>query len=250
MSEVEQATAADVVPSTAGSTASLPMRLWKVGAALTAVVLFAVLAREAGQYVPAVAQWVNELGFWGPLAFIAAYASAVVAFVPGVLLTLAGGAIFDLARGTLYVFIAAVVGSTLAFLISRYLARGFVERRIRENERFAAIDQAIGAQGLRIVFLLRLSPAFPFSFLNYALGLTSVRLRDYLIASVGMLPATVLYVYYGKLVGDVAALASGVAVERDASYYVVLGIGLVATIAVTALVTRIARKALKEATGQ
>ena len=145
-------------------------------------------------------------------------------------------------------FIAAVLGSTLAFLISRYLARGLVERRIRDNARFASLDRAIGENGLRIMFLLRLSPAFPFSFLNYALGLTSVRLRDFLLASFGMLPGTVLYVYYGKLIGDVAAIASGVAVERGASYYVLLGVGLVATIAVTAIVTRIARKALQEAT--
>jgi len=221
-----------------------------MGIALVAVGALVLIARQAGQYVPALAQWVEGLGFWGPAGFIAGYAGAVVAFVPGALLTLAGGAIFDLGWGTLYVFIAAVIGSTLAFLISRYVARGLVEERIRANPRFVSLDRAIGEQGLRIVFLLRLSPAFPFSFLNYALGLTSVRLRDFLIASVGMLPGTVLYVYYGKLVGDVAALASGAAPERDASYYVVLGIGLVATIAVTAIVARIAKRALLEATEQ
>jgi uncharacterized membrane protein YdjX (TVP38/TMEM64 family) len=97
------------------------------------------------------------------------------------------------------------------------------------------------------MFLLRLSPAFPFSFMNYALGLTGIRFRDYLLASVGMLPGTVLYVYYGKLAGDVAALASGVAPERDAGYYAVLALGLAATVAVTALVARIASRTLREA---
>jgi uncharacterized membrane protein YdjX (TVP38/TMEM64 family) len=206
-----------------------------------------LLARQAGQYVPAVAEWVDGLGFWGPLAFVLAYAVAVVAVVPGVLLTLAGGAIFDLFWGTIYVFIAAVLGSGAAFLVSRYVARGAVERRLGQNERFAALDRAIGEQGLKIVFLLRLSPAFPFSFMNYALGLTRISFRDYVLASAGMLPGTILYVYYGKLAGDVAALASGVAPERDTSYYVVLAIGLAATIAVTALVTRVARRALAEA---
>ena len=143
--------------------------------------------------------------------------------------------------------VAAVIGSTAAFLVSRYLARGVVERHLGDNERFRALDRAIGEQGLKIVFLLRLSPAFPFSFMNYAIGLTRISLRDYVISSVGMIPGPILYVYYGKLVGDVAALAGGVAPERGTSYYVVLGVGLVATIAVTALVTRIARKALQEA---
>lgn len=213
-------------------------------ALLTGLVL---LARQAGQYIPAVAQWVDGLGAWGPAAFIVLYAAAVVAFVPGALLTLAGGAIFDLFWGTIYVFIAAVLGSSGAFLVSRYLARGVVESRFGHNQRFASLDRAIGEQGLKIMFLIRLSPAFPFSFLNYAIGLTRISFRDYVLASAGMLPGTVLYVYYGKLLGDVAALASGVAPERDSSYYVLLGVGLAATLAVTALVTRIARRALAEA---
>ena len=212
------------------------------------VAALVVLARYTGQYIPALATWVEQQGAWGPAAFIAVYAGAVLAFVPGALLTLAGGAIFDLFWGTIYVFIAAVLGSSGAFLVARYLARGAVERRLAGNQRFAAIDDAIGEQGLKIMFLLRLSPAFPFSLMNYAIGLTRIRFRDYLLASFGMLPGTVLYVYYGKLVGDVAALSSGAAPERGASYYAWLGLGLAATVAVTVIVTRIARRALREAT--
>ncbi len=234
-------------PAPAAGARSWTVRARQIAIALGALALLIVLAREAGHYLPALAQWVEELGVWGPLAFIVAYAAAVVAFVPGVLLTLAGGAIFDLGWGTLYVFTAAVLGSSAAFLISRYLARGLVERRFSKSPRFAALDRAIGDQGLKIMFLLRLSPAFPFSFMNYAIGLTGIRFRDYLLASVGMLPGTVLYVYYGKLVGDVAALASGVAPERDAGYYAVLALGLAATVAVTALVARTASRALREA---
>ena len=101
-------------------------------------------------------------------------------------------------------------------------------------------------QGRRLVFLLRLSPVFPFNLLNYALGLTRVSLGDYLIASIGMLPATLLYVYYGKVLGDVAAAAGGAAPERDAAYYVLVALGLAATLAVTVIITRIARRALSE----
>src|SRR6185295_13509280 len=99
------------------------------------------------------------------------------------------------------------------------------------NPKFAAIDRAVGAQGRKIVFLLRLSPVFPFNLLNYLLGLTQVRFGDYIIASVGMLPATVLFVYYGKLAGDVAALAGGAAPAKGAGYYAILVVGLLATIA-------------------
>jgi uncharacterized membrane protein YdjX (TVP38/TMEM64 family) len=214
------------------------------------VLALVALGRRAGGYVPQFAQWVDSLGFWGPLVFILGYAAAAVAFVPASLLTLAAGAIFGIGRGVGYVFIAAVLGSAAAFLVSRYLARDAIEQRVARNPRFAAIDRAVGAQGRKIVFLLRLSPVFPFNLLNYGLGLTRVRFRDYLMASVGMLPGTFLYVYYGKLAGDVAALAGGAGAQKDARYYTVLGIGLVATVIVTTLVTRIARRALREATGE
>ena len=209
-----------------------------------------VLGREAGAWLPRFAAWVDRLGVWGPVVFIAGYVVAVIAFAPGSLLTLAAGAIFGLAHGAVYVFVAATLGASLAFLIARHLARGAIERRLAGNARFAAIDRAVEAEGRRIVFLLRLSPAFPFNLLNYALGLTGVRFVDYLLASVGMIPGTLLYVYYGKLVGDVAALAGGEPVEKGPAYYVVLGLGLLATVGVTALVTRAARRALREATGE
>ncbi len=240
---MDTSTSAPLEPTAPGAS---PWAKIAVGVvALAAVVL---LGRAAGGYVQAFAEWVDGLGAWGPAAFIAGYALAVAAFVPASLLTLAGGAIFGVAQGTAYVFAAAVAGSTLAFLISRYLARAAIERRLAGNDKFAAIDRAVRDQGRRIVFLLRLSPAFPFNLLNYALGLTSVRFADYLAASVGMLPGTLLYVYSGKAIGDVAAIAGGAARERGASDFALLAVGLLATAVVTALVTRIARRALAEAT--
>jgi uncharacterized membrane protein YdjX (TVP38/TMEM64 family) len=224
--------------------------LTRIALIAVGVVVLLLLGRAAGRYIPQFAQWVHDLGVWGPIVFIIGYAVATVAFVPGSLLTLAAGAIFGLAAGVVYVFVAATVGSAAAFLVSRYLARSAIERRLASNAKFAAIDRAVGAQGRKIVFLLRLSPVFPFNLLNYGLGLTQVRFADYLVASVGMLPGTVLYVYYGKLAGDVAALAGGAAPEKGTGYYAVLFLGLAATIAVTTVVTRTARRALKEATGE
>jgi len=224
--------------------------LGRIGLGIAAVVALIMLGRQVGAYVPQFAIWVDRLGIWGPIVFIVGYAAATVAFVPGSILTLAAGAVFGLGKGVLYVFVAAVLGSSAAFLVSRHLARAVIEQRLAGNARFAAIDRAVSAQGRKIVFLLRLSPVFPFNLLNYALGLTNVRFVDYLVASVGMIPGTLVYVYYGKLAGDVAALAGGAAVQKGAAYYAVLVLGLTATVLVTALVTRTARRALRGVTGE
>lgn len=220
----------------------------RAAAAVAALVILYLVGRELGGHVPRFARWVDALGVWGPLVFIAGYAVATVAFIPGSLLTLAAGAIFGIGEGMLYVFVGATLGATGAFLVGRYVARSWVEQRLAGNRRFAAMDRAVRGEGLKIVTLLRLSPIFPFNLLNYGLGLTDVRLRDYVLACFGMLPGTFLYVYYGKLAGDVAAVAAGAAPERGAGYWVVLGIGLVATVAVTTVVTRTAQRALREAT--
>jgi uncharacterized membrane protein YdjX (TVP38/TMEM64 family) len=220
-----------------------------VAGAIGLVALIA-LGRFAGGYIQPFAQWVDGLGFWGPAVFVFGYVIAVVAFVPASLLTLGAGAIFGIVDGVIYVFVAATVGSCLAFLVSRYLARSAVEKKLEGKPKFSAIDRAVAAEGLKIVFLLRLTPAVPFNLLNYTLGLTRVRFADYAIASVGMLPGTLLYVYSGKLAGDVATLAGNPAVARGWGYYSLLALGLAATLAVTMVVTRSARRALAEATGE
>jgi uncharacterized membrane protein YdjX (TVP38/TMEM64 family) len=218
--------------------------VWVV-VALVAGLALLLLGRQLGGYVVGFAEWVEGLGGWGPLAFILGYAVATVAFVPGSLLTLASGAVFGLLSGALYVLVGAVLGSSMAFLIARYLARGRVEQRIAADPRFSAIDQAIGREGRKIVFLLRLSPVFPYNLLNYALGVTRVRFVDYLIASLGMVPGIFLYVYTGRVVGDVAAIAAGVGLDRGTGDYLLLIAGFVATVLVTWYVTRLARRALR-----
>ncbi len=215
---------------------------------LAAVLTLLLLGRRAAALIPEFAAWVNGLGAWGPVVFIAGYVVATVAFVPGSLLTLAAGAVFGIPKGVALVFVGASLGASAAFLVARYVARGSVERKLAGNAKFAAIDRAIAGEGRKIVTLLRLSPVFPFNLLNYGLGLTQVRFTDYLLAMIGLLPGTILYVYSGKLVGDVAALAGGGAPPKGWGYYVVLSLGLLATIAVTVVVTRAARRALNEVT--
>ncbi len=225
------------------------LRLLAFGAAALALVVLARvsgLGQVAADALQSLLRWVPTLGPWGPIAFIAGYVLACVAFVPGSVLTLAAGAIFGLGPGIVYVFIAASLGACAAFGLARSVARGAVERRLAGDPRFAAIDRAVAAEGRKIVFLLRMSPVFPFALLNYALGLTSVRFVDYAIACLGMLPGTVLYVYLGSLAGDAAGRDSGTASTLE---WVGKGVGLVVTVIVTAYITRTARRALRAATG-
>lgn len=224
-------------------------KIVKIAFGLLALAAIIYFGPQLGQNFLAFAQWVESQGNWGPVVFVFGYAAAAVAFAPASILTLLGGAIFGLGWGTFWVFCGSTLGSATAFLIARYLARATIEKKIHGNRKFAAIDKAVGEQGFKIVFLLRLTPVFPFSLGNYALGLTGVKIRDYLLAAFGTIPGTFLYVYYGKVIGDVAALASGKAsIEQGAERWIFVVLGLVATIAVTAVVTRIAMKALRQST--
>lgn len=184
--------------------------------------------------------WISGLGAAGYAAFYAIYVVAALLFVPGSALTIAAGFLFGLARGTAIVSAAATTAAGLAFLIARHAARGAVEARARKDPRFASIDEAIGQRGWKIVALLRLSPAVPFSIGNYFYGLTAIRFWPYLLTSwLAMLPGAVLYVYLGAA-GKAAARGEG----RTGLENAYLAVGLAATVAVTVYLTRVARRAL------
>lgn len=221
------------------------MRRWlTVGAALaTVIAVLLLLSRFAAEPLRDFAEWVEGLGPFAPVVFIAGYIIATVAFVPGLILTLAAGAIFGLLYGTIYVFIGATLGSTAAFLVARYLARPVVEKRLAGNERFQRIDRVIESEGGKMVVLMRLSPLLPFNALNYALGISKVGFLPYVLGSVGMIPGTLLYVYYGKVAGDLATLGGG-GIRRGPEYYLVLLLGLAATAAVAVIGARASRRAL------
>ena len=186
------------------------------------------------------------LGMWGPVIFIVIYILACVLFIPGAILTLGAGFIFGVVKGTIIVSVASTLGAASAFLVGRHLAREWVAKKIEENEKFKAVDEAVAREGWKIVGLVRLSPIFPFNLLNYSFGLTRVSLRDYFFASwIGMFPGTVMYVYLGSLAGDLAALGAGRQSRTPAEWAMYI-VGLLATVAVTVYVTRIARKALEK----
>ena len=212
-----------------------------------AVLLIAVSAAWSflplGEWIKSFTGWVEKLGPLGVVVFVAIYAVATVLFVPGSLLTIAAGLVFGLLIGSLAASAGSIIGASCAFLIGRYFTRGRIEAMASRDEKFRAIDKAIGREGWKIVALLRLSPLIPFNASNYFYGITAVKFWPYVLASwIGMLPGTVLYVYLGtigKAVGDGDK-------ARSPLEYLFLGVGFVATIVVTVIVTRLAKKALKK----
>jgi uncharacterized membrane protein YdjX (TVP38/TMEM64 family) len=190
--------------------------------------------------------WIESLGSIGAIAFIGIYIIATIAFLPAFVLTLGAGVIFGLWLGSLYVFIGATLGSIAAFLVGRYLARNWVAKKIAGNDKFLAIDQAVGKEGLKIVLLTRLSPAFPFNLLNYAFGVTGVSVQDYVIGSIGMIPGTIMFVYIGSLAGSLALIGTDAQPTNPALQWTIRIIGFVATVAVTVYITRLAKQALSE----
>jgi uncharacterized membrane protein YdjX (TVP38/TMEM64 family) len=191
--------------------------------------------------------WVAQMGIIGIFIFIGVYAIGTVLLAPGAILTIGAGFAFGLWKGFLAVSAGATLGASLAFLVARFIARDNVEAIAKGNEKFRNIDTAIGKQGAKLVFLLRLSPVIPFNLSNYLYGLTGVKFWPYVLASwIGMMPGTFLYVYIGTAgKAAVSAAAGSEAIKHGWQYWAFMSIGLAATIIVTIWVTKIARDALK-----
>jgi uncharacterized membrane protein YdjX (TVP38/TMEM64 family) len=210
-------------------------------------VVVALVFLPVNQWITDFLAWVQDLGPWGPILLAVAYVPAAVLLVPGSLMTIGAGAAFGVLVGTVTVSVGSTLGASAAFLLGRTLARGWVERKVAGNPRFAALDGAVGEQGFKIVLLLRLSPVFPFNFLNYALGLTRIPFRTYVLASwLGMLPGTVMYVYVGSALGSLADLGAERS-EESIGQKVFFWCGLAATVVVTIVITRMARRTLAAA---
>lgn len=183
-------------------------------------------------------EWVQHQGIWAPVLFVLIYIGATVAFIPGSILTISGGAIFGVVKGVALVSVASTTAAAISFLLGRFALRGWISRKLSDRPRFKAIDAAVSREGWKMVILLRLSPVFPFTLLNYALGLTGIRFWPAILASwVGMLPGTILYVYVGSL----AKVATQ---ETTLAQKILYGVGLLATLIVTIWITRIAKRAI------
>ncbi|HUY92323.1 MAG TPA: TVP38/TMEM64 family protein [Pirellulales bacterium] len=216
---------------------------------IVAAALLLAAGVAAWRYVPRdAARWgqiveqVRALGAWGPLLLAAVYVPASVLMVPGSWLTLAGAFAFGMPRAFVAVSAGSVAGACAAFLVSRYLLRDWIERKLARSPRLQTLDRAVDQQGFKIVFLARLSPLLPFGVLNYAFGASKISFSRYALATwTGMLPGTLMYCYLGSAARQITDLAAGNAAAgrwQHALFFV----GLAATI----LVTRLATQALRE----
>lgn len=212
---------------------------------ILALLVAALFAPRLGGLLFDFARWVDGLGFWGPVLFVLGYVVVTVALIPASILTMAAGAIFGLGKGFVLVLIGAFLGGALSFWLARTAAQRPIQRLLTDRPGIGGVERAVSANGRRVIFLLRLSPVMPFGLLNYACGLTSVRFKDFIIGHLGIFPGTLLYIYYGTVLGSLAAVAAG-EIDRGLGYWLVLGLGLVATAIATWQITRIARRALAE----
>ena len=181
----------------------------------------------------------------GALAFVPLYALWVTLLLPGVWASMLAGALYGTWWGSLIVFVGACLGAEAAFLLGRTWMRNWARRRLAAVPKLLAIEQAVSREGLKLVLLTRLSPAFPFSLLNFAYGLSEVSLRDYSIGLIGILPGTILFCGLGALAGDVARFGEVLSGEADAGTWALRIGGLLATVASVWLVGRAAQRALQ-----
>ncbi|MEX2015915.1 MAG: TVP38/TMEM64 family protein [Candidatus Hydrogenedentales bacterium] len=213
-----------------------------IAAAVTVAFVYPV-----GEWLDRVLDRLRQLGVWGPILYTVFYVFASVLFVPASWLTLGAGYAFGAVVGTLSAFTGGLLGAALAFFLGRTLARHIIERRLSKSPRFAALDRGVAEEGFKLVLLVRLTPALPFAPLNYAFGATRVRFRDYMFGSMaGMFPGCVLYTYLGWITQNLSGMARG-KMERSPAEWALLAAGLVATVAVTVVITRLARRTLREA---
>lgn len=212
--------------------------------------LLALAALTAAAWLLPARELLMQLGIWAEMhprtawaGFILAYVLAAVCMVPGSILTLAAGVVFGVAGGVALVSVASTMGAGAAFLAGRYLARGWVESRLKSMPRFAALDRAVARRGWLIVLLARLSIVIPYNLLNYALGLTRVRFGAYLASTfAGMLPAIFLYVYLGSVAGNLAALDR--AGESALPQWLLIA-GLIVAALLLVVIARITARALR-----
>jgi len=188
---------------------------------------------------------VEEGGAWGLVLFVGLYVVAAVTMAPAFLLAIAAGAMFGVWAGSALVFVSATLGAAATYAVAHRFAETRFFSWMARWPRVAAVRSAVATEGAWVQFLLRLSPAVPYVVLNYGLGLSRVRFRDFLVACIGMFPTVVVYAYYGQVVGDVAKLASGVRPPLGREYYILLAVGLVATVVASVAIGRAARRAME-----
>jgi uncharacterized membrane protein YdjX (TVP38/TMEM64 family) len=190
-------------------------------------------------------EWVQQSGWIGVAGFIVFYTLTCVFFLPGSILSVGAGAIYGFWFSTVLVTVSSTIGAMVNFLTSRYLARGWMHRKLSQSAKFRALEKAVCAEGWRMILISRMSPIIPHSLVSYAAGLIRISFWRFTLGSfVGFLPQSAAYTYVGAVVGKAVRTSAGVT-AHDPVTWLFYCIGLVATLAVTVLTTRIARRSWK-----
>lgn len=219
-----------------------PITKLAIGLVLLVAVIALLRMLPTDVWLGAVQDYVSELGVAGWVIYALVYAVCCVFFIPATILTLGAGAIFGIGKGTAIVVVGATLGASLSFLLARTVLRHRVEGMTQDNARFRALDRAIGREGAKIVFLIRLAPIFPFTYINYAFGLTAVRTLPYVLSTFfGIIPGTFAFVYLGFSGAQAAAGA------EDQTRLVINVVGAVLALVATVFVARVATKAIRKA---
>ncbi len=217
-----------------------------IGPILALVVCGAVVALALA-HGHAVVRWIAGGGVRGLVAFAIIYLAATLLLVPPGILNAVAGALFGVGWGMAVVSCTNLTAAVIAFFLSRTVARQWAQRHIERRRRLLAMDRALERGGLKMVFLLRCSPVSPFAVVNYLLGLTRVRFRDYALGTMaGAAPGTFVYVYAGSAATSVAELLAHGVPRGGTGQQVLFWTGLAATLAACALMARYARRELHQ----
>lgn len=219
-----------------------------IGIGVLAALAIAAYLLPVASWALAFVRWAQSAGFEGALVYALVYMVGTVLLLPGTVLTIGAGFIYGPLGGVLISSPASVLGATISYLLGQTVLRGWIEQKLKSYPRFRLIDAAVARHGFKIVLLMRLEPIFiPFAMLNYGLGLTRVRLREYVLASfLGMLPATILYVYLGSVLQDLAVVAHGHLPHTGWAGRILLWAGVPVGILLFWVLGRIAHRALTQ----
>ena len=193
--------------------------------------------------------WMSDFqaaGWIGWLLFIGFYIGSCLLFVPGSVLSLGAGAIYGFWGGIVLVLVCNGVGAFISLVITRYLLKNWAAKYFARSSKMQALQTAVEKEGWKIVSLTHLSPIMPFSLINYAYGLTNISVGEFLLATeIGSIPSACVYVYLGSFLGNLAKIGPEIR-KHNGLEWLLQALGLIATIAVTIYISRLASQTLKK----
>ena len=226
---------------------------------LVVVIVLAIIFRSwVSDTMTAFLEWLGDNPAQGTVCLSLIYIIATLAWIPGSLLTLGAGVALNSALestalailiGTIGVWIGAWIGSNLAMLLGRYLFRDSAAGLAKKYRVINAIDKVMETEGLKFTVLLRLCPLIPFNAFNYIMGVTSVHFKDYAIGGLGMIPGTIVYVFVGTTIGNIADAASG-EFEGGTITLVLLIVGTILAFAAIVYITIVVKRYLNKQLAQ